>query len=63
MRDNLVPVRSDGSGMPHYETDRECGLYCRDQRNFEHYNDYVQEALRQIVSATGTNNGWPVKAW
>ena len=23
------------------------------QRDFEHYNDYVQEALRQVVSATG----------
>ena len=52
MRDNLVPVRSDGSGMPHYETDRDA-VYMPRQRNFEHYNDYVQEALRQIVSATG----------
>lgn len=52
MRDNLVPVRSDGSGMPHYETDRDA-VYMPRQRDFGHYNDYVQEALRQIVSATG----------
>ena len=52
MRDNLVPVRSDGSGMPHYETDKDA-IYMPRQRDFEHYNDYVQEALRQIVSATG----------
>ena len=52
MRDNLVPVRSDGSGMPHYETDKDA-VYLPRQRDFEHYNDYVQEALRQIVSATG----------
>ena len=52
MRDNLVPVRSDGSGMPHYETDRDA-VYMPRQRDFEHYNDYVQEALRQVVSATG----------
>lgn len=52
MRDNLVPVRSDGSGMPHYETDRDA-VYMPRQRDFEHYNDYVQETLRQIVSATG----------
>lgn len=52
MRDNLVPVRSDGSGMPHYETDKDA-VYMPRQREFEHYNDYVQEALRQIVSATG----------
>ena len=52
MRENLVSVRSDGSGMPHYETDRDA-VYMPRQRDFEHYNDYVQEALRQIVSATG----------
>ena len=52
MRDNLVPVRSDGCGMPHYETDKDA-VYMPRQRDFEHYNDYVQEALRQIMSATG----------
>ena len=29
MRDNLVPVSSDGSGMPHYETDRDA-VYTRE---------------------------------
>lgn len=52
MRESLVPVRSDGSGVPHYETDKDA-VYMPRQRDFEHYNDYVQEALRQIVSATG----------
>lgn len=52
MRDNLVPVRSDGSGVPHYETDKDA-VYMPRQKDFEHYHDYVQEALRQIVSATG----------
>ena len=52
MRENLVPVRADGSGVPHYETDKDA-VYMPRQREFEHYNDYVQEALRQIVSATG----------
>lgn len=52
MRDNLVPVRYDGSGMPHYETDKDA-VYMPRQRDFEHYIDYVQEALRKIVSATG----------
>lgn len=52
MRDNLVPVRYDGSGMPHYETDKDA-VYMPRQKNFDHYNDYVQETLRQIVSATG----------
>ena len=52
MRDNLVPVRYNGSGMPHYETDRDA-VYMPRQKSFDHYNDYVQETLRQIVSATG----------
>ena len=52
MRDNLVPVRSDGSGVPHYETDKDA-VYMPRQREFRHYHDYIQEALRQIVSATG----------
>lgn len=52
MNDNLVKVRSDGSGVAHYETDKDA-VYLPRQKEFEHYNDYVQEALRQIVSATG----------
>lgn len=60
MRDNLVPVRADGSGMPHYETDKDA-VYMPRQREFEHYHDYVQEALRQIVSATGHQQH--VKVW
>lgn len=31
MRDNLVPVRSDGSGVPHYETDKDA-VYMPRQR-------------------------------
>lgn len=52
MRDNLVPVRSDGSGVPHYETDKDA-IYMPRQKDFEHYHDYLQETLRQVVSATG----------
>lgn len=52
MNDNLVKVRNDGSGVAHYETDKDA-VYLPRQKAFEHYNDYIQEALRQIVSATG----------
>lgn len=52
IRENLVPIRTDGSGMAHYESDKDA-VYLPRQKDFEHYNDYVQEALRQIVSATG----------
>ena len=37
---------------PHYETDKDA-VYMPRQKDFEHYHDYVQETLRQIVSATG----------
>lgn len=47
-----MPVRLDGSGVPHYETDKDA-VYMPRQREFRHYHDYIQEALRQIVSATG----------
>lgn len=52
MRDNLVPIRADGSGVAHYDSEKDA-VYVPRQKDFEHYNDYVQETLRQIVSATG----------
>lgn len=52
MRENLVAVRQDGSGMAHYDTEKDV-IYLPRQRDFEHYNDYVQEMMRQLVSATG----------
>ena len=33
MKDNLVPIRSDGSGVPHYETDRDA-VYMPRQKGF-----------------------------
>lgn len=52
MRDDLVPIRTDGSGVAHYDSEKDA-VYMPRQKDFEHYNDYVQETLRQIVSATG----------
>ena len=52
MRDNLVPIRTDGSGVAHFDSEKDA-VYVPRQKDFEHYNDYVQETLRQIVSATG----------
>ena len=62
MRDNLVPVRLDGSGVPHYETDKDA-VYMPRQREFRHYHDYIQEALRQIVSATGHQQRLAREGW
>lgn len=52
MRDNLVPVRMDASGVAHYDS-RKDAVYVPRQKDFEHYHDYVQEVFRQVVSATG----------
>ena len=52
MKDNLVNVRQDGTGVAHYDTEMDV-IYLPRQRDFEHYNDYVQEMMRQLVSATG----------
>lgn len=52
MKDNLMAVRKDGSGVAHYDTEKDA-VYMPKQENFEQYNDYVQEMLRQVVTATG----------
>ena len=52
MKENLVNVRQDGTGVAHYDTEKDA-IYLPRQRDFEHYNDYVQEMMRQLVSATG----------
>lgn len=49
---NLVPVRTDGRGVAHYDTQKDA-IYVPRQKDFAHYTDYVQETLRQIVAATG----------
>ena len=52
MKDNLMAVRKDGSGVAHYNTEKDA-VYMPKQENFEQYSDYVQEMLRQVVTATG----------
>lgn len=49
---NLAPVRTDGSGVAHYDSQKD-SIYIPRQKDFAHYTDYAQETLRQIVSATG----------
>ncbi len=52
MRDNLVPVRRDTSGVARYDSTKDV-VYMPEQKHFAHYHDYVQEMLRQVVTATG----------
>jgi len=52
VRDNLVPIRKDTSGVAHYDTAKDV-VYMPVQKNYEHYEDYVRDMVKQIVSATG----------
>lgn len=49
---NLAPVRTDGSGVAHYDSQKDA-IYIPRQKDFAHYTDYTQETLRQIIAATG----------
>ena len=51
-RDNLVPIRMDGSGVAHYDAKKDT-VYMPTEKNFGSYKDYVNELMRQVVSATG----------
>lgn len=52
MKDNLVPIRKDATGIAHYDSKKDT-LHIPAQKNFSSYADYVQEVTRQIVHATG----------
>lgn len=52
MKDNLVPIRKDATGIAHYDSKKDT-LHIPAQKNFPSYADYVQEITRQIVHATG----------
>ena len=52
MKDNLVPIRKDATGIAHYDSKKDT-LHIPAQKDFSSYADYVQEVTRQIVHATG----------
>lgn len=52
IKENLVPIRKDGTGTPRYGTAKDA-VYMPDQKHFSSYPDYVQELVRQVASATG----------
>lgn len=49
---NLVPVRKSTTGTAAYDSGKDA-VYIPDQKHFGNYMDYVQELVRQVVSATG----------
>ena len=52
MKNNLVPIRKDATGIAHYDSKKDT-LHIPAQKDFPSYADYVQEVTRQIVHATG----------
>ena len=65
MKDSLVPVRYDCSGMPHYETDKDA-VYMPRQRNFEHYHTITiiyRKPFGRLSAPPVTSSVWHVKAW
>lgn len=52
MKDNLVPIRKDATGIAHYDSKKDT-LHIPAQKDFPSYADYIQEVTCQIVHATG----------
>ena len=53
IKDNLVPIRKDATGIAHYDFKKNT-LHIPAQKDFPSYADYVQEVSRQVVHVTGT---------
>ena len=51
-RDNLVAIRLDTTGVAHYDAQKDTA-YVPKRENYEHYNDYVNALVGQVVAATG----------
>ena len=52
VKENLVPIRKDSTGTPRFDTGKDV-VYMPDQKHFATYEEYVQELVRQVASATG----------
>jgi len=52
MKEHLVPIRKDATSMAYYNTEKDA-IYMPNRKYFIEYEDYVQELMRQLVSATG----------
>ena len=52
LSENLVPIRKDGTGMAHYDSGKDV-IHLPAQKHYPDYVSYVQDAFRQVVTATG----------
>ena len=52
VNENMTRIRKDGIGIAHYDGEKDI-IHLPSQNRFDTYAEYVQAALRQIVTATG----------
>lgn len=52
LKDNLVDIRLDTTGVAHFDRKQDA-VYMPNRENYEHFNDYAQALVSQIVAATG----------
>ena len=52
LHENLVPIRKDGTGVAHWDSAKDV-IHLPAQKHYPDYASYVQDAFRQVVSATG----------
>ena len=52
LSENLVSIRKDGTGMAHYDSGKDI-IHLPAQKHYPDYASYVQDAFRQVVTATG----------
>ena len=52
MKDNLVKSGKDGSGVAHYDAKKDT-VFIPAQKDYQDYPSYVQDVIRQMVTATG----------
>ncbi len=52
LAENLVPIRKDGTGVAHWDSAKDV-IHLPAQKHYPDYASYVQDAFRQVVSATG----------
>lgn len=52
MKENLVPIRRDGTAVAHYDVAKDV-VYVPDRKYYPEYIDYVQDLMRELIRATG----------
>ena len=51
-RENMVEIRSDSTGVAHYDSKRDI-VFLPKASSYEHYEDYARDAVSLLVTATG----------